>query len=392
ATGTSRPGPPAGLGTGPLAGYRVLDLGAILAGPYAGHLLAELGCDVVKVEPPAGDSFRDYGFTYNRGMRCVALDLRDERGREAFHRLVRTADVVLDNYRSGVLHRLGIDHAALRAVNPELVTLSVTGFGEDGPTSGRPGFDPLLQAMSGMMTAQGGDGEPVFLTLPVNDVSAAALSVLGVGLALLHRARTGAGQRAWTSLAGIAAFMQSGELVRYDGRPPALLGGPDFRGPSPWDGYHRVADGWVRIAGAPAREALEAAGLLAGHGKPEDRLAAGLAGLTRSEAVARLAAAGTAAAPARRVSELLRDEQLMAAEVLHVHRRPDGTAYATAGRFARFSRTQQGGVFTAPGVGEHSREVLREAGLDEAAVDGLIAAGVVVEGGPMVPRFAVSYR
>jgi crotonobetainyl-CoA:carnitine CoA-transferase CaiB-like acyl-CoA transferase len=190
-------------GSGPIYGCRVLDLGTILAGPFAGCLLAELGADVVKVEPPAGDSFRDLGFTYNRGMRSLAIDLRDPRGREAFLELVRRSDVVIDNYRLGVLDRLGIDHAVLERVRPGIVTVSITGYGESGPMSREPGFDPILQALSGMMTAQGGGGEPVFHTIAVNDVAAAAMTVLGVCLALVHRGRTerasGSGRRwrAW---------------------------------------------------------------------------------------------------------------------------------------------------------------------------------------------------
>ena len=149
----------------------MLDLGTILAGPFAGSLLAELGADVIKVEPPAGDPFRTVGFIYNRGMRSIAIDLQAQAGQAVFRDLVRSADVVIDNYRPGVLARLGIDYDALRAVNPQIISLSITGFGEGGPLAAQPGFDPILQGMSGMMTAQGGDSEPVFLTVAVNDVT-----------------------------------------------------------------------------------------------------------------------------------------------------------------------------------------------------------------------------
>src|SRR5205085_10268893 len=112
--------------------------------------------------------------------------------------------------------------------SPAIATTSVTGSGEQGPRATRPGFDPALQAMSGMMAAQGGDSDPVLFTIPVNDIAAATLSVLGVCLGLYHRLRTGAGQRMWTSLAGCATLMQCGELVRFAGRPPAVRGGRDF--------------------------------------------------------------------------------------------------------------------------------------------------------------------
>src|SRR5439155_16988449 len=143
-------------------------------------LLGELGCDVVKVEPLTGDSFRGPGFAaYNKGQRGVALDLRNPDGKEAFLGLVRSADVVIDNYRPGVLKRLGIDWESLRSVNPDVISASITGFGEGGPFGEDAGFDPVLQAMSGMMRAQGGESDPVFYTVPVNDVAASAVIAFG---------------------------------------------------------------------------------------------------------------------------------------------------------------------------------------------------------------------
>jgi crotonobetainyl-CoA:carnitine CoA-transferase CaiB-like acyl-CoA transferase len=386
---------------GPLAGLRVLDLGTILAGPLAGCLLAELGADVLKVEPPTGDSFRDLGFTYNRGMRSLAIDLREPRGHDAFAALVRRADVVIDNYRPGVLGRLGIDHATLERLRPGIVTISITGFGEGGPLSREPGFDPILQALSGMMNAQGGDGEPVFHTIAVNDVAAAALVVLGICQALFHRSRTGEGQRVWTSLAGVAGYMQLGELVRYPGRPPSPTGGRDHSGRGPLDRFYPVAGGWVRVeAGAAHVQALAAAGLLgaepaeasAEEAEADAALAATLAGLTRDDAVARLTAAGVPAAPARRFDELPADPGLIEAEVFHRHQREDAPPYWTAGRFARFSRTQQRARLVAPGLGEHSRELLLEAGLTAADVDRLVGEGVVVQGSRLEPRTNLDYR
>src|SRR5579859_599628 len=255
------PGQPPRTGRGPLAGLRILDLGTILAGPYAGSLLAELGADVIKVESPAGDPFREPGFVFNRGLRGLAIDLTSAAAREAFYGLVRGADAVVDNSRLGVLERLKIDYPTLAHINPGIVTMSVNGFGEQGAMAPKPGFDPVLQAMGGMMTAQGGDSDPVLFTIAVNDIAAATLSVLGVCLGLYERTTSGAGQRAWTSLVGCAAMMQSGELVRFAGRSPALRGGRDFAGPSALDRFYRVADGWVRLQ-APDTERLQAAGLL----------------------------------------------------------------------------------------------------------------------------------
>lgn len=382
----------AGERQGPLAGYRVLDLGAVVAGPYAGFLLAELGAEVIKVEPPSGDFFRVSGANFNRGQRGLAIDLARPAGRAALYRLVARADAVIDNYRPGVLQRLGMDYETLARVNPRIVTMTVTGFGESGPMAQKPAFDPLFQALGGIMSAQGADSDPVFLNFPLNDVTAAGLSALGVCLALLHREQRGVGQRVWTTLAGCSAFMQTGELVRFAGRPTAPLGGRDHPGPSALDRFYAVADGWVRLQ-APDAASLVRAGLLdaepcAGDEGLATALAAALAGRTRAAAVHQLTAAGIPATPARRLWELLQDPALAAAEAFHMYRFASGAPYFALGRFAHFSRTQQRAVLTAPGLGEHSRAVLAEAGLRLDEIDALVAQGTVVEGPPIAVRFA----
>lgn len=358
-------------GAGPLDGLRVVGLGTFIAGAYPAMLLAELGADVVKVEPPAGDPFRVNGFTYNRGTRSVALDLRDPRGHDAFLRLVDDADAVIENYRAGVVDRLGVGYDALAARNPRVVSASVTAYGDHGPHAKDPGFDPILQARSGMMTAQGGAGEPVFHTIPVDDVSAGVLAAFGVCAALVARNRTGRGQRVTTSLAAASVFMQNGELVRYDGRPPAPIGGPDHLGHSDLDRFYPAADGWVRIAAAPDdRTAVESA--LGAD------LAAAIAALPADEVVKRLADAGVPAVRARTFEELCADPDARATEVVHEQ---DG--YISAGRFAWFERTRLHKRLVPPGCGEHTEAVLREAGLD---AETLIAEGIAVTGEPMRPR------
>jgi crotonobetainyl-CoA:carnitine CoA-transferase CaiB-like acyl-CoA transferase len=397
--------PPAPIGdpprnaAGPLAGVRIIDLGTILAGPFAGSLLSELGADVLKVEPLEGDSFRVTGFIYNKGMRSIAMDLRNPAGREAFYALVKTADVVLDNYRGGVLERLAIDYDSLVKVNPDIITLSITGYGEGGPLSAEPGFDPILQGMSGMMSAQGGDSEPYFLTLAINDATAGALSALATALGLYHRLRTGNGQRIWTSLAGVSAFMQSGELTRYAGRPPATLGGRDFPGPSALDRVYRTSDGWIRLQASPAHlAALQDAGLLGAadgeraDGELAEELAASFAATERDAAAGRLTALGVPAAAVRRIAELPSDRALMDAGLLQEHRFSGGAPYYAPGRYAHFERTQQGGTLVAPGLSEHARHILTEAGYDDAGIDRLLAQKAVIEGGPLEIAGLIAYR
>jgi crotonobetainyl-CoA:carnitine CoA-transferase CaiB-like acyl-CoA transferase len=397
-----RPAPegPAPISEGPLAGIRVLDLGTFVAAPYAGALLAELGADVIKVEPPAGDPFRVSGFVFNRGMRSLAVNLRQSDGVRAFRRLAAASDVVVAGLRPGVAAKLGIDHDTLAGDNPGLVSVTLSAYGEGGPLSHLPGVDMVIQGMSGMMSAQGGDSAPVANTIAIIDVTTAAMIALSAVLALLHRERggTGRGQRAWVSLAGTATYLQTGEIVRYPGRPPAVGGGRDYAGAHPLDRYYRAGDGWVRVHAAhPVTVAeLRAAGLPVAPGAfaadPGAALAAALADLTPDVAADRLNRAHVAATPARRVSAVVRDPQLVVSEFVHVRPSGHGAVYVTPGRLAGFSRTPRFGPLRSPGVGEHSRAALRSAGLTEEAVTALVAANVVIDGAPMPQGLATAYR
>jgi crotonobetainyl-CoA:carnitine CoA-transferase CaiB-like acyl-CoA transferase len=382
---------------GPLAGVRVLDLGAIVAGAYGATLLGDLGADVIKVEPPSGDNLRNLGHTftgYNLGKRGIVLDLRQDAGREVFYRLARDADLVVDNYRPGVLERLGLDYESLRKVNPAIISVSVTGYGETGPLGNDPGFDPLLQAQSGMMRAQGGDGPPVFFTIPVNDVGSGATAALAGTLALLHRRRTGAGQRATTSLLAQSLMMQASEVVQYAGRPPSPRGGVDFPGPAALDRYYATLDGWVRLrataAGDPER--LRAAGLVPSDVRPgdddalRDALASALAPLKRHKAVGKLRDLGITAVAARTLGELPAMPAAVEQHVLEpVHW--EGNDLWLAGAHARFSRTQRDGPRLPPGLGEHTVEVLSAAGFSHEAIEQLLSDGVAVAGAPY--RFVI---
>lgn len=378
---------------GPLAGLKVLDLGTVLAGPLAGNLLSELGADVLKIEPLAGDSFRVKGFAYNRGMRSIALDLRNDDARDAFYDLVRSADVVIDNYRPGVLQRLKIDYERLAEINPGVICLSFTGYGEGGPLSDKPGFDPILQGTSGMMSAQGGDSEPVFLTVAVNDITSAVFGALSVGLALRRREQTGRGQRIWGSLAGTSVAMQSGELTRFEGRPPARVGGEDYRGPGPLDRLYAASDGWVRLQATTEHiPALNALGLLAGDTASEEELAVTFAARARDEIAQDLTERGVPVARARTIPELLEQPSVMGVELMQEQTRPSGVPYFAPGRLALFSRTQREGAMSPPGLGEHTRAILGEIGYAAARIDALLESGAAVEGPPMPLESFVSYR
>jgi crotonobetainyl-CoA:carnitine CoA-transferase CaiB-like acyl-CoA transferase len=325
-------------------------------------------------------------------MRGLSVDLSGPDGQQAFHRLVKTADVVLDNSRLGVSKRLRCDYAALAEANPKIITLSIAGFGEQGTFAHKPAFDPVLQAMSGMMTAQGGDSDPSFFTLPVNDVVAAVTAVLGICLALYHRGETGEGQRTATSLVASSLTMQSGELVQFAGRPAAPRGGRDFGGPGPADRMYQAADGWLRVQ-APSLACLaEALGHPENQHDDNDAIVDAFAIMPLATALDRLQRAGIPAAPARQPLDVARDPAVVASGLLVERHFADGKPYLVPHRYVRFSRTEQAPIGEAPGIGEHSREVLTEAGLSDAEIDALAQQRVIVEGEPFVLKALVNYR
>ena len=376
--------------TGPLAGIRVLDLGVIIAAPFASALLANFGADVIKVEPLGGDSFRPYGLGfvgYNQGKRSICLDLKRPQGRETFFELVRGADVVCDNYRLGVLERLGIDHAALAAINPRIVTASITAYGTQGALAPDPGFDPLLQARSGLMHAQGGDDEPVFHQIPINDTASAMVAAFAICAALHARESSGRGQRVETSLASQSVLCQSAELTRFAGRAEAARGGRDCTGRGALQRFYACADGWVAVScHTPGQAATLLATLGEAHdaadalGEPWDgelaaRLADAIKGLEREALLGRLRGAGVPAAPVTALDEML-------AHPLHrengffgrVDHPRFGTLHAVRS-FAEFGRTPGGFARGAPELGEDGEALLRELGFDDARLSALAASG-----------------
>lgn len=381
-------------GRGPLDGIRVLNLGAMLAGPYAGMLMAELGADVVKVEPRGGDVFRMVGSHYNRGMRSLEVDLRNSIGHSAFLRLVGVSDVVIDNYRLGVLNRLAIDYDTLTAVKPDVISVSITGFGETGPSAFRPAFDPMIQATSGMQKSQGGDSDPVFIGVAVNDVSSGCAAAFAACLALFHRARTGAGQRTSTSLAAASVFMQSGELIQYPDCPPPRVGGRDFAGPSALDRFYPASDGHVRVLAKSFAQFVEA-GILQSATLPDDaaidEIARALRVLSRAEAIALLEAHGIIAVPARNISELP-DDPLIREGYLTTVKGNTGGDFFVPQRLARFSRTERSDTLQTAGAGEHTSELLAAANLGPSEIEGAIASGAVHQGLPLEGIGGVSYR
>ena len=222
----------------PLAGVRVLDVSQVMAGPFCSMLLGDMGADVIKIEPPDGGDqtrramgFKLKGndslgfFNLNRNKRSLVLDLKNKAARAVFYRLVETSDMLVENYRPGVTKRLGIDYPTLNAINPRLIYASISGFGQTGPWSQRPGFDLIAQAMAGVMSITGQpDGPPTKSGVPVSDIGCALFALYGIMAAFIGREKTGRGQKVngpSRTLEVVEEIIQNGP--KPDGRLAALL-------------------------------------------------------------------------------------------------------------------------------------------------------------------------
>jgi formyl-CoA transferase/CoA:oxalate CoA-transferase len=368
-----------------LEGVRVLDLTRMLAGPYATMLLADLGAEVIKIEPPEGDDIRRTGppfvngesayfMAVNRNKKSVVLDLADPRGRDAFDRLARTADVVIDNFRPGVMERLGIAHDRLESLNPRLVLCSITSFGDDGPMRDRPAFDLVIQAWAGAMSVTGEPGRPpVRLGIPLGDLAGGQHAALAIAAALVARERSGRGERISLTLLDCLASMTT-YLAQYhfaDGRVPGPQGSGHlstvpygaFRARDGWlvvgvfterfwEGFCRAVDrpAWV----ADARFATNAS-RLEHRAALEEELGRLLAERGTDEWLSRLDAEGVPAAPVLTLDRTLALPQLAQRGMIEEFDHP------RAGRVKTLaSPIRPGPLRPPPLLGEHTADVLRE--------------------------------
>mgnify|MGYP002760824255 FL=1 len=378
----------------PLSDLRVVELGNIVAGPFAGSMLADLGADVVKIERPGtGDIIRTQGETgeamfasLNRNKRSITLDLKNEAGLSALFELVDDADVFVENLGRGAPERLGIGSDDLRERNPELVYLSIKGFA-DGPYGDRAGMDVVAEAMSGLMSVTGEPGrQPVRVGTSIADMGAALYGVLGVFVALRERERTGEGQRVDGTL-----FESAAHWMGYWTTYADLLGDdPDSLGAShPSWGLYDVfptEGGWLFVGVTTKRHwpafcrAVDAEELLADERfDTVDRRRANkaelaetvrdhLADWSRQDALDALYDENVPAAPVNAPSDLIDDEGLEAAEVLARFDVDDDRSSQTAMTPVSGERFGPGQYRDPPGLGDHAAEVLAEAGIDEAAV------------------------
>ena len=392
----------------PLSGYRVLELAHLIAGPVCGMYLADMGADVVKVEQPGtGDAARTVYdplpggdsavfVTVNRNKRSIALDLGQPEGRALFLTLVRHADVVIEAYRGGVADRLGIDYRSLAAVNPPLVYCSLSAFGPSGPWRDKPGLDMLVQAMGGIMAISGEpDGGPVLCGAPVVDTMGALMAGQGIVTALLHRERTGEGQRVDVSLlngallahaARLSLFFASGEEPgRHGSAHPYMV---PFQAFAARDGWIYVAV-WVDRLWAPFCDAVGMPALATDprfaareqRRRARKELVALLEPCFRERTVREWIAAFEArdvlCAPVNAYRDFPDDAQIQASGMLIDEEHPRAGRLRTLATPIAFSATPGAIRSHAPALGEHTDAVLAEAGVGTEEVSRLRRDGVV---------------
>ena len=403
-----------------LSHIKVLDLSRVLAGPWSGQVLADLGADVVKVERPGvGDDTRAWGPPYlkdrhgqdtresayflsaNRGKKSVSIDISQAEGQELVRQLAAQSDILLENYKVGALKKYGLDYASLRAINPRLIYCSITGFGQDGPDAQRAGYDFMIQGMGGLMSITGAPGTdpgagPVKVGVAVTDVMTGMYATVGVLAALAQRERTGVGQHIDLALLDVQVAMLANQASNYlvGNQVPGQLGNAHpnivpYQAFASADGHLILAVGndrqfgsFCAVAGHPEWATCERfvtnAARVAHRAELTPLIEAQLRSRTTVEWLAQLEAVGVPCGPINTIDKVFAEPQVrhrkMAIELPHAL--ADGVPMVASP--LRMSASMPACTRAAPLLGEHTREILRERlQLDAASIDRLQAQGII---------------
>ena len=371
----------------PLAGVKVIELARILAGPWAGQTLADLGADVIKVEAPEGDDTRRWGppfierdgdktaayfYATNRGKRSITCDFRTSEGQEVVRKLVADADVVIENFKVGGLAKYGLDYASLQAINPRLIYCSITGFGQTGPYAHRAGYDFIIQGMAGVMSVTGEPGgQPQKVGVAVTDIFTGVYAATAVLAALVQRGVTGVGQHIDMALMDVATSIMANQSMNYlvSGKPPGMMGNahPNLAPYAVFD----CADGWIILATGNDGQYRRLCGILgltdmcdaADFATNADRIANRVEMTRRiteatmrwlkADLLAACEAQGVPAGPINDLAEVFADPQVIARGMQIV---PDGVPGVRSPM--TFSGAELALDRPAPTLGQHQDEVL----------------------------------
>ncbi len=383
-----------------LAGLRVIDQTQVMAGPFCSMLLADMGADVIKVEPREGESTRHERsiapgvsasfLAVNRNKRGLAIDLKKPQGIEILKRLAGSADILVENYRPGVATRLGIDFETLSKINPRLIYCSISGFGQTGPYASRGGFDLIAQAMSGIMSATGSEGgPPVKVGVPITDLGAGLFAVFGILCAVRARRITGRGQFVDTSLfeAGLALSAWEATEYWYTGQIPKRLG-TAHRLNAPYQAF-RASDGYFTVGAANNKlwglftsllnldELVEdkrfktVGDRVANRAELERLIEEVTSRQTRAHWLERCEAAGVPAGPIYSVGEALADPQAQARGMTQEYEHPQAGRVKTLGNPVKLSKSPATLRKAPPALGEDTAAILRELGYEDSSIEKL---------------------
>jgi crotonobetainyl-CoA:carnitine CoA-transferase CaiB-like acyl-CoA transferase len=387
----------------PLAGIRVIELARVLAGPWAGQMLADLGADVIKIEnPDGGDDTRAWGPPFvmgkdgenlsaayyhstNRGKRSIAVDLKTEGGRDVVHRLIATADIVIENFKVGGLVKYGLDYRSLAQKHPKLVYCSITGFGQDGPYAARAGYDYIVQGMSGFMSVTGApDGEPMKAGVAIADIFTGIYAVTAIQAALIHVMKTGEGQHVDMALLDVQSAVMANQNMNFlaSGTAPNRLGNahPNI---SPYE-VVPTSDGHIILAVGNDGQFRKLCGILKLDGVGEDerfatnrarvanrnevrRLVTGAtAGITKADLLDACEREGVPAGPINSIAETFDDPQVKARGLRVDLPDAEGNLIPGVRTPIVFSGTPLAYIRPSPRLGEHTDAVMAELSTLEA--------------------------
>ncbi len=391
-----------------LEGVKILDLSQIMAGPLSSMILGDLGADVVKIEPPEGDSARQMGDTFlqgqsdyllslNRNKRSIIIDLKKEQGKEVFYRLIRTADVVLENFRPGTVEKLGVDYLTVSRLNPGITYCSVSGFGQKGPYKDRPAMDPIIQAMGGIMGITGDPRTgPVKVGSPISDLVAPLLATIGILGALYKREKTGEGQKIEISMLDGIIFSLTPRQAYYfiKGKSLPLTGNQHYQ-IAPCNTFltqdHKyimlivhTQKHWFNFCESLSRPDLAAdlrfktnSGRLKNSGQLNHLLGDIFREKTQQEWVDFLANKGVMIAPVYDFEQLFEDPQVLHDEIVAEIDHPTAGKIKTVRTPIHLSATPLGIKRPPPLLGQHTEEILQEAGYSKEEIQQFKNLGAV---------------